>query len=44
METDQFDHPSWFSAVGTFVAYGVILALMFAVLFLVPYGIFLALG
>jgi hypothetical protein len=38
-----FDHPSWLTAVGTFVGYGAILLLMTVVLFLIPYLIFVAL-
>lgn len=40
MEVEEFDHPSWLTAVGTFVAYGAILLVMFLVLFVVPYLIF----
>lgn len=39
----EFDHPSWLTAVGTFVGYGVILVVMTVVLFLIPYLIFMAL-
>lgn len=39
----EFDHPSWLTAVGTFVGYGVILLAMTIVLFLIPYLIFAAL-
>lgn len=34
------DHPSWTTAVGTFVAYALVLVVMFVLLFLVPYVIF----
>lgn len=40
---DQFDHDSWLAAAGTLASYGLILAAMTALLFLVPYAIFLAL-
>lgn len=40
----DFEHPSWLTAFGTFAGYGIILLAMFVVLFLVPYGIFVALG
>lgn len=39
----DFDHPSWWTALGTFAGYGVILLAMTVLLFLVPYAIFLAL-
>jgi hypothetical protein len=41
---DRFDHPSWFAAAGTVVSYGAILLVMFAVLFVVPFLVFLLLG
>lgn len=44
MELGDLDHPSFFSAAGTFVAYGVILVAMFVLLFVVPYGLFTVLG
>lgn len=37
------DHPTWLTAVGTLLGYGVILAVMFAVLFVVPYLLFVQL-
>ncbi|MDH5020675.1 hypothetical protein [Halobacterium rubrum] len=40
---DQFDHDSWWTALGTFVSYGLVLAAMTALLFLVPYFLFTAL-
>lgn len=40
----DFDHPSWWTALGTFAGYAAILVVMFLVLFLVPYAIFVALG
>ena len=39
----RFDHPSWLTAVGTLVAYGLILVLLTVVLFAIPYLIFLVL-
>lgn len=38
-----FNHPAWLTAVGTFVAYGVILLAMTLVLFAIPYAVFMAL-
>ncbi len=38
--TDEYDHPAWFTAIGTFLAYGVILVVMAAVLFGIPWLIF----
>lgn len=43
MALPDLDHPTWTTAVGTFVSYGAILLAMFLVLFVVPYLIFLAL-
>jgi hypothetical protein len=40
---EEFDHPSWLTAAGTFAGYGLLLAAMTVVLFLVPYGLFRAL-
>jgi len=37
---DEFGHPAWLTAVTTAVAYGVVLLVMFAALFLVPYALF----
>jgi hypothetical protein len=34
---DQFDHPAWLTAAGTLASYGLILAVMFVLLFVVPY-------
>ena len=36
----QFRHPAWSTALATGVAYGLILALFTAVLFLAPYLLF----
>lgn len=38
----DYDHPSWVTAVGTFVSYGAILLAMFLLLFLVPFLVFTA--
>jgi hypothetical protein len=40
----QFDHPAWFTAIGTLVGYGLVLLVLFAVLFVLPLAIFVALG
>ena len=34
---DQFDHPAWLTAVGTLASYGLILAVLFVLLFVLPY-------
>ena len=39
----EYDHPAWFTAVGTFLAYGLILGAMTLLLFGVPYLIFVLL-
>jgi len=39
----NFDHPSWFTAGSTVLAYGAILVGMFVLLFVIPFLIFLAL-
>ncbi|WP_168216195.1 hypothetical protein [Halorussus halobius] len=39
----DFDHPSWRTALGTVAGYAAILLAMFVALFLVPYGIYVAL-
>ena len=36
----EFDHPAWLTAAGTLAGYGLILAVMFALLFVVPYLVF----
>jgi hypothetical protein len=38
---DQFDHPSWLTAVGTILGYVSILLGMFVLLFVIPYLLFL---
>lgn len=40
MDLQEFDHPTWRTAVGTLVSYGAILAVMFVLLFVVPYAVF----
>lgn len=34
---DQFDHPAWLTAAGTLAGYGLILAVLFVLLFVVPF-------
>ena len=41
---DRFDHPSFITVAGTAVSYIAILLVMFAVLFVLPYLVFLLLG
>ena len=38
--TDQFDHPTWLTAAATAAGYGLILLVLFVLLFLVPYLLF----
>lgn len=33
----RFDHPAWLTAVSTLIAWGIILAVVFVVLFALPY-------
>ena len=40
---DQFDHPAWFSIVGMGISYLALLAAVTAILFLLPYLVFLGL-
>ncbi|WP_172824868.1 hypothetical protein [Halorientalis sp. IM1011] len=40
---EKFDHPSWFTIGGTVAGYGIILVVMFVLLFVVPFLIFTAL-
>lgn len=40
----QFDHPAWFTAVSTLVGYGLVLLVLFVLMFVVPLGLFVALG
>lgn len=37
------DHPSWTTAVGTVVGFGLVLAALFVALFVVPYLVFVGL-
>lgn len=39
---DQFDHPAWRTAAGTLVGYGLLLALLFVALFVVPFLVYAA--
>jgi hypothetical protein len=41
---EEFDHPAWFTVVGTLVGYGLVLLVLFVLMFVVPFGIFVALG
>jgi len=34
---DRFDHPAWVTAAGTLASYSLILLVMFALLFVLPY-------
>lgn len=38
---NRYDHPAWITVVMTFASYGMILLVMFVLLFLVPFLIFL---
>ncbi|MFC6988156.1 hypothetical protein ACFQJD_04470 [Haloplanus sp. GCM10025708] len=38
----DYDHASWRAAAGTLAGYGLVLAAMFVVLFVVPFLLFLA--
>jgi len=38
-----YDHPSWLTALGTAVSYGLILLVMFLLLFVVPLAVFVLL-
>ena len=40
---EEYDHPAWLTAAGTFVAYGLILGVMTVLLFAIPYAVFLLL-
>lgn len=35
-----FDHPTWQTALGTLLGYGVVLLALFVVLFVLPYLVF----
>ncbi len=43
MDRSTFDHPAFVAALGTGLGYGLVLLVMFVLLFLVPYAIFVAL-
>lgn len=43
MELAEFEHSSWRTAAATAVSYGLILVVMFVLLFMVPYGLFVLL-
>lgn len=36
----DLDHPSWAALAGTGIGYGAILALMFVLLFVIPFAVF----
>ena len=36
----EYDHPAWVTAVGTFIAYGIILLGMSLLLFAIPWLVF----
>ncbi|MFC7250011.1 hypothetical protein ACFQJ5_09195 [Halomicroarcula sp. GCM10025324] len=38
----QFDHPAWLAAAGTLAGYGLILLVLFVLLFVVPFLVFAA--
>ena len=40
---DRFEHPAWLTAAGTLVSYGLILLVMFAALFVLPFLVYSAL-
>lgn len=40
MDLQDLTHPTFKTAVGTFVSYGAILVVMFVLLFVVPYAVF----
>ncbi|QLH84526.1 hypothetical protein [Halosimplex pelagicum] len=37
---DRFDEPAWITAAATLVSYGLILAVLFALLFVVPFLVY----
>lgn len=41
---EQLHHPAWFTAIGTLVAYGLVLLVLFVLMFVVPLGLFVVLG
>ena len=44
LDRAEHDHPSFHTAASTFASYGLILIVMFVLLFVVPYLVFVALG
>jgi len=36
----RFDHPAWHAGVATALSYGVVLAVLFVLLFVIPYLLF----
>lgn len=38
--TERFDHPAWLTAAGTLAGYGIVLLVLFLLLFVVPYLLF----
>ena len=36
----RFDHPAWVTGIATAVSYGLVLAVLFVLLFVVPYLLF----
>lgn len=38
----DFDHPAWLTAASTVVAYGLVLLLLFVLLFVLPFLVFTA--
>jgi len=37
---DRFDHPAWVAAAGTLVSYSLVLLVMFAALFVLPFLVY----
>ena len=37
---DRFEHPAWLTAAGTLASYGLILLVMFAALFVLPFLVY----
>jgi hypothetical protein len=37
---DRFEHPAWLTAAATLVSYGLILLVMFAALFVLPFLVY----
>lgn len=38
--TDRFDGPAWVTAAATLASYGLVLAVLFALLFVVPFVVY----